>query len=247
MTSKYIVRFDDICPTMNWHVWDNVEKILDKFEIKPIVAIVPNNMDPKLKVDSPLQIFWERVSEWERKGWCIAIHGFNHVYVTEDSGIVGLNPRSEFASLDYKSQYEKIEEGLSIFAKNNITPSAWVAPAHSFDFITLKILRKFGVRIISDGYFLKPGIWHGLFWIPQQIWNFRKMPFGVWTVCLHINNFTDRDLQKFSDDLNSFKGSITSVTDLLKSYSYREISLLDHLAWKFWQFALICKLAIKRI
>lgn len=241
MPAKYVVRFDDICPTMNWDVWNNVEKVLDEYQIKPIVAIVPNNMDPKLSVDPPSQLFWERVIEWDRKGWCIAIHGYDHVYTTEDSGLVGLNSRSEFASLDYKSQFLKIKKGLSIFANYNVKPTAWVAPAHSFDLLTLKILRGFGVNIVSDGYFIKPGIWHGLFWIPQQIWSFRPMPFGVWTVCFHTNSFTAYDLDKFSHDLYSYKKMISSVTDLVKLYAGREISISDHIFWKLWRLAIIVK------
>ena len=46
MSAKYILRFDDICSTMNWNKWNSIEDILIKHNIKPILAIVPDNKDP---------------------------------------------------------------------------------------------------------------------------------------------------------------------------------------------------------
>ena len=56
MSAKYLVRFDDICPTMNWSVWEAVEEVLVEADIKPILAVIPDNQDDHLKIDleSPL-------------------------------------------------------------------------------------------------------------------------------------------------------------------------------------------------
>ena len=48
MSGKYILRLDDACPTMDVAKWDRIEKICDKFLIRPIIAVVPNNKDKKL-------------------------------------------------------------------------------------------------------------------------------------------------------------------------------------------------------
>ncbi len=43
--TKYIIRIDDACPTMNKEKWGLFEKYLN---IKPIVAVIPNNEDEKM-------------------------------------------------------------------------------------------------------------------------------------------------------------------------------------------------------
>ena len=68
MKSRYLIRFDDICPTMNWSVWESVESILLKYHIKPILAVVPDNQDPQLVVDAPRPDFWEKVRQWQSYG-----------------------------------------------------------------------------------------------------------------------------------------------------------------------------------
>src|SRR5688572_15384620 len=40
---QYLLRFDDICPTMNWRVWAEIESVLIQREIKPLLAVVPDN------------------------------------------------------------------------------------------------------------------------------------------------------------------------------------------------------------
>src|SRR4051794_18231999 len=50
MVPRYLLRFDDICPTMNWPIWDRVEQTLIDQDIQPIVAVIPNNQDPALNV-----------------------------------------------------------------------------------------------------------------------------------------------------------------------------------------------------
>ena len=42
---KYIIRLDDACQTMNQARWDAILKILDKYNIKAIIAVIPNNKD----------------------------------------------------------------------------------------------------------------------------------------------------------------------------------------------------------
>lgn len=50
MGARFIVRFDDFCPTMNWTVWEAIETILDRYGIRPIIAVIPENKDPQLMV-----------------------------------------------------------------------------------------------------------------------------------------------------------------------------------------------------
>lgn len=93
----YLVRLDDACPQMNRLKWQRVEDILDKYGIKPLVGIIPNNEDQETTIDTMDKKFADKARGWQNKGWVIALHGFNHVCDSEDSGINPLWHRSEFA------------------------------------------------------------------------------------------------------------------------------------------------------
>lgn len=220
MTARYLIRFDDICPTMNWNVWEQIEATLLRWQIKPILAVVPDNHDPKLNAGQFRSDFWSRVREWQRRGWAIGLHGYQHVYVTQDAGIVGINPRSEFAGSDYVSQRRKINSAVEIFCAEKVAPKLWVAPAHSFDNTTLGVLDEFGIRCISDSFALYPyRDLSGRIWIPQQLWKFRDMPLGTWTICFHINEWSVRAIETFSENIEKFQSRITGVEELLSPSS----------------------------
>jgi len=192
---KYIVRLDDACPQMNYKKWRKVEKILDKYEIKPIVAVIPNNKDYSFKWKELNDTnFWDIVKKWQKKEWVIAMHGYDHVYKTRNPGIVPLNFKSEFAGLSYDEQKEKIINGYGIFAKKNILPKVWIAPGHSFDKVTLELLHKYtNIEIINDGFFKYPCKKYNFKWLPQQLWHFKQKKAGVFTICLHPNEMKDKD------------------------------------------------------
>ena len=54
--------------------------IFDKYEIKPLMGVIPVNQDPDLLKHSRNNEFWERVNSWKNKGWEIAMHGCHHLY-----------------------------------------------------------------------------------------------------------------------------------------------------------------------
>ena len=47
----YLIRFDDICPTMNWVIWTEIDEILTTEGIKPILAVIPDNRNPVLFIE----------------------------------------------------------------------------------------------------------------------------------------------------------------------------------------------------
>ncbi len=216
VTPRYLIRFDDICPTMNWLVWEQIEPVLHDHGIRPIVAVVPDNRDPKLKVGAPAADFWRRVRKWQAAGWCVALHGFQHHYVTGDAGLVGINAYSEFAGLPGDEQREKLRRALAIFDDNGVRADAWVAPAHSFDELTVEALLELGIDTISDGFFFRPVRLLGARWLPQQLWHFRPMPAGLWTICLHCNGYSDRDIAALRASIARFAAVTTSVADVLR-------------------------------
>lgn len=225
--SNYLLRFDDISPYMNWSIWDQIEKILDAHGVKPIVAIVPDCQDPKIMPSSPNELFWQRVLEWQAKGWSIALHGYSHVLVeNKGESLVNLSKSTEFSGLSYKEQDQKIRAGLKIFNSYGVETCIWVAPAHSFDAITLQVLSEHNFKIVSDGLFLSPyRDTNGLLWIPQQLWRFRQTPFGIWTICYHHNTWRTPDLEKFEKNIMKFKNKITSVDKITSQYKNRTASL----------------------
>jgi predicted deacetylase len=221
-TAQYLIRIDDVCPTMNWAVWQEVENILIEADVKPMLAVVPDNQDDHLKVSPPRNEFWHLVRAWRERGWTIGLHGYQHTYVTREPGIIGINRYSEFAGLPMDVQAAKLRMAFEIFRREGIQPDVWVAPAHSFDGTTVGLLRDMGLRRISDGFFLFPNLdSSGMLWIPQQIWRFRAMPFGVWCVCLHVNTWGQHDLQRFRRDLKIYRKRMISVEDAILRFGDR--------------------------
>jgi predicted deacetylase len=216
MRASYILRFDDICPTMNWSVWTRVESALRDFGIRPIVAVVPKNDDPELRVGPERVDFWDLVREWQHLGWSVAMHGYEHRYSTCDAGITGLNRRSEFAGVSRATQISHIDSALRIFAEHKVYPSLWVAPGHSFDWTTVECLRDRGINVISDGFFSRPVRYRGMIWVPQQLWRFRYMPAGLWTVCSHVNGWSDETVGAFISQLRLYRSAITCLSEVVE-------------------------------
>jgi predicted deacetylase len=230
MSAQYLVRFDDMCPGMNWAVWRDVEQILVGADVKPVLAVVPQNEDDKLNVHPPEERFWDIVRGWQERGWTIGIHGYQHRYVTSEAGLVGLNPRSEFAGVPAEEQAEKLRAGVEIFRRESVRPEVWIAPAHSFDDATVEALKAQGIKAISDGFYLSP---HRdereMLWIPQQIWSFQYRPFGLWTVCYHVNSWKANDVRAFERDVTLYRSRITSLPRVLSAPTIRRKGLRDEL------------------
>jgi predicted deacetylase len=227
-TPRLLLRFDDICPTMRWSIWNEVEDILIKTGVRPIMAVVPDNRDGDLIFDPPDANFWTRVRAWQERGWTIGLHGYQHRYITKETGMFGRMPLSEFAGLPLDVQEAKLRNALQIFHQQNVFPELWVAPAHSFDANTVAALSNVGMRTISDGYALYPyQDADGITWIPQQLGRFRNMPFGVWTICHHINDWTSREVAQLDRDLSKFAAQFASMPGLVERYKQRRRSLLD--------------------
>lgn len=229
-SAKYLLRFDDLSPAMNWNIWSEIEEALVRKRIKPLLAVVPDNQDPKLQVEAPVQNFWERVRKWHSLGWTIGLHGFQHKYVTKHAGIVTVKTKSEFAGLPAWKQEEKLRRGIEIFSRQGINPSVWIAPNHSFDSITVSLLARLGMRIISDGQFWFPFICsQEMFWVPQQLFRLRPAPAGIWTVCYHHNQWTPSLLAQFHRDLERYADDIWPLEKVTDTWSGRRSRWSDWL------------------
>ncbi len=235
MLAKYLIRLDDACPTMHREKWQRIEDLLDRFLIKPIVAIVPKNEDPKLVADSFDELFWSRVGSWKSKGWTIGLHGYTHsMFPTKVPQLLPYYERSEFSGLSYTEQAKKIREGMTILTSHGINPEVFVAPAHCFDKTTLDALKNESpIEVISDGIAINSFYHLGVFWLLQQLWQFSFKWFGLWTICIHPNTWKDADFENLESGLIQHHSLFVSYNDII--FTERSPSFLDKLySLRFW-------------
>jgi predicted deacetylase len=245
--ARYLLRFDDVCATMDWTAWAGMERVLSEHGIKPIVAVIPDNRDPEFMTGPADPAFWERVRRWQAAGWGIGVHGFEHRRLTEDAGVMGVNARSEFAGLGPREQRDRLAKSLAIFSREGVKPDAWVAPWHSFDETTQSVLRELGVRVISDGFSVYPyRDRDGTVWVPQQLWRLRRMPFGVWTVCLHHRDWSPAGIAGLSRSLAAFSGSFLSLREAVELYGGRGPRAADILMRAGFPWLLKARSALRR-
>jgi predicted deacetylase len=249
MTVKYLVRMDDACPSMRREIWDPLEAALDSLGIRPIVGVIPDNRDPSMLCSEPDPDFWERVRGWDKKGWGIALHGLHHTYHTiPDHGrsLIAIHQKSEFVGLSLEEQTEIINKSWHIFLENGVKPTVFMAPSHTFDENTLLALRaKTDVRIVTDGHALFPFRDNDFTWIPQQLWRFRKMPLGIWTVCLHPNDMSVTELNTLIEQLAIFADK-TVPLDLAITHCSERKTFIDRIFAFVFGIALEAKQRMSR-
>ena len=78
-----LIRIDDVAENMNWDLMEKSEILFDKYRIKPVLGVIPNNKDDELLSYPKKNNFWELVRNWRDKGWQIAMHGYTHIYDRE--------------------------------------------------------------------------------------------------------------------------------------------------------------------
>lgn len=206
--AKYIMRLDDACERRDIKKWNRMEELLDLYGIRPLVGVIPHCEDPAMKEYPVDEHFWDRVKCWKKKDWTIAMHGYNHVYVTKCGGINPVNARSEFAGLPIEEQKDKIKKGVLIMREHGINPKVFFAPSHTFDENTLVALREESdIRIISDTIAMAPYSKYGFTFVPQQSGRVRKLPLRMVTFCYHPNMMKDSDFERLEIFLQKNKDS----------------------------------------
>lgn len=229
---KYLIRLDDACPYMDRHKWSRAEEILSKYNIMPLVGIIPDNQDSQTMIMEDDGGFQTTIDRWKERGWSFALHGYNHVCGSQ-GGMKGMNPfwkRSEFAGLPLEAQKKKIREGLEKLKLYQIEPDYFFAPSHTFDDNTLKALKsESDIRIISDTIALKPYKRGYFIFIPQITGHCVKMPIsGVYTFCFHPNSMKDKDFNALDMFLSLYKEYFISFSDLDLS-KVESLGLVDRL------------------
>lgn len=223
----YLLRLDDASEYMDIHKWNQMENLLDKYNIKPIVGVIPHNEDEAfVKIYERDLKFWDKVSQWQKKDWEIALHGFNHVYTSSSGGVNPVNYRSEFAGISLEAQRNKIAKGIKVFQEKAVKVKIFFPPSHTFDLNTLEALkRESPIRIINDTVsndLYKQG---DFYFIPQQCGRVKWLPFRVTTFCYHPNDINELEIEKLEKFIKKNRHKFLSVNDL--PMINRELSLYD--------------------
>ena len=168
---KILLRFDDICPTMNWEQWGKAKQLMDEKGVVALLGVIPDCKDPDLMIEVSRSDFWEYIRELQDAGYTIAMHGYQHLFELKANGLVTKNKISEFAGLPYDLQLYKIREGKKIMEEHGLHPIVFFAPAHSYDRNTIKALKENGFRYISDGLSQSPYRMDGIVLLPCGVKN----------------------------------------------------------------------------
>ena len=213
---KIAIRLDDITPDMDWDKFLTFKNLLDEYDIKPLIGVVPQNLDKMLSLNPPREDFWDYVKDLQKQGWIIAMHGCNHVYDSKQGGMFPLNDFSEFAGHAYEKQCKKIKQGKAVLEQKGIVTDFFMTPAHTYDANTLKALRENGFKNITDGFGLMPYQWEGLTFYPIsfRMSDSLKKENGYTTMVVHTNTIETMDYYKKL--LEEHREKFISYSDYIK-------------------------------
>jgi predicted deacetylase len=227
--AQYILRFDDLCPTMAWDRFERFIPVMARFGIRPILAVVPENCDPELEESAADPDFWCRMRTMESAGATIGLHGYRHICESRGRSLVPLHGTSEFAGVPEEMQQRWIRAGLSILRGHDLNPRIWVAPRHGFDQGTLRALSNEGINAISDGFARIPFRRGGVKWIPQQLWAPVEKRRGAWTICIHSSTAPDRAADEIAAFVSEHAAQFTSVERVLDEFKTEELDVTERL------------------
>ena len=196
------VRLDDITPDMDWKRFYKFKALLDQYQVKPLIGVVPDNRDELLKgSETPMDTdqFYDYVRKLQEDGWSVAMHGYQHVYGTSEGGIFPLNHFSEFAGVPLEEQRRKIASGKQILESHGIHTGIFMAPGHSYDKNTLRALKENGFTEMTDGFGNAPYRLREMTFYPISFLlsrTFRKKK-GYSTMVVHTGTVSDSDLENY--------------------------------------------------
>lgn len=204
--SYFLVRMDDIHPRMNHDNFNRMINILSNYSIQGILGVIPDNKDKCLYKSDLDSDFWKKIKALEQKGFWIAQHGYQHLYDTQEGGLLNLNQQSEFAGHPKEVQRHKMTVGKQLLEEKGLTPKLFMAPSHSFDANTLEVIKELGYGI-TDGYGLWPKIEKGILWIPQLFASPRHLRWGLYTICLHTDKMSEKSFGQLEKHLRRYNNS----------------------------------------
>ncbi len=227
---SYIIRLDDAATRMNHYKWNKILNLLNKYNVQPLIGIIPEVKDKQLIVYEEDKDFWKKAVKWQKSGFAhLAMHGYQHVYQTKCSGINPVNQRSEFAGVSLEKQKEMIKNGYNKLKANGIEVDIFFAPAHTFDNNTIQALKEVTpIRIISDTVANDVYVKDGMTYVPQQSGKCRVLPFKVTTFCYHPNEMLSVDFVYLEKFLTQYAKKFVEIGSVLKDRPYGKLDRALH-------------------
>jgi len=223
-----LIRIDDVAENMNWDLMKKSELLFDKYQIKPVLGVIPKNKDNELLVYPKKDNFWEQVRIWKSKGWEIAMHGYTHVYdkTCQNKDYFNYGGGSEFFGHSLETQELRIKNGLKKFNDEKIKIRTFFAPNHTYDKNTFVALKNCGINEIIDGYGLIPYIKNDIKFIPQLFYKVLALPFGIQATQIHLNYWRQKDF-------NNFERFIEKNSNKIITYDQALEKINNNLFYKF--------------
>jgi len=231
--AQYLVRFDDLCPTITPDRWERFRNLIEQSGVRPILAIVPDNHDTDLKHAPADPAFWEQVRRLEAAGATIAVHGYRHLCHSRGKSLLDLHRSSEFAGVKYELQRDWIRAGFRILREKGLHPKLWIGPRHGFDRNTIRALTTLGVNYISDGFARVPFQRHGITWIPQQLWGPVPKQSGLWTICIHPNTLGSSAVEDMRRFLENHGHQLTTFDRVIQEWPAKPLGLCERIYERF--------------
>jgi predicted deacetylase len=227
--AQYLIRIDDLCPTVARSRWERLHELITEFGIRPILAVIPDNQDSDLMNSEADPRFWGQMRRLEAAGATIALHGYQHLCESLGRSLLPLHRHTEFAGVEESVQREWIRKGIEILHNQGLSPRLWVAPRHGFDLATLRSLRAERILYLSDGFTREPVLRGGVTWIPQQLWGPVHKSKGLWTICIHSSSASRGMVRKLGSFLRAYGKQFTSFERVKAEYTPRSPGLADML------------------
>ncbi len=227
--AQYLLRFDDLSPSLRRQRWEGYAALIEKFNIRPILAIIPDNRSEEWESAQKDPGFWAEMREMEAAGATIAIHGYQHRCESSGRCLLNLHRRTEFGGVELETQKEWIRIGKQILEEHGLSPKLWVAPRHGFDTNTLRALKAEGMPCLSDGFARVPFVREGVVWIPQQLWKPVVKAAGLWTICIHPEMDPRSNVRLLASFLEKHAEQFTSFDRVGSEYACGELGLKEKL------------------
>lgn len=210
--------------------WERFSSLLAHYDVSPILAVVPDNQDADLQLQSPDPEFWDRMRSCEAAGATIAMHGYRHLCISRGKSILSLHQETEFAGVNESQQRKWIRCGLEILRGYGLNPRLFVAPRHGFDRSTLRALASEGLGVLCDGLALRTFTRDDMLWVPQQLWEPIKKSSGLWTICIHTNTATVALEEKLEEFLRTEAKQFTTFDKVIADQCPGSLSRSERLA-----------------
>jgi len=212
--SKYLIRLDDIAPNMDWERYQEVIDLLDHYQVKPLLGVIPDNCDPDLLCFPKYEgDFWGVIRDRVECGYEVALHGYQHRLDSSSGGILNIHSHGEFAGHSKKVQTERMSRGLELFRRNGVETKVFMPPAHSYDSNTLECMYELGLTILTDGYALWPFWQEGILHVPQLFAMPFSAPLGVYTFCFHLNELSSDQMKRIHSFLSKQNKNFISFSE----------------------------------